>query len=131
NNLPILQAGSCGDAFWTGGAINVENGAADLTPGDSDKYCNGENDIPFGSVDATGTPEGTAVAPINKYFCNLLNAIGVKADSTGFAADGGTEEVTHFGLYDNTADFFGGDDSRTAQPVINSPGQFDLKTPPV
>jgi hypothetical protein len=52
----------------------------------------------------------------------------VKADSTGFAAEGGTEEVIHFGRYDNTADFF---DGGTAEPKINSPGQFDLKTPPV
>ncbi len=130
NNMPIVQAGSCGEAFWTGGAINVDNGAADLSPGDSDKYCNGQDNIPLGEVDSTGTPEGTAVAPINKYFCNLLNAIGVKADNSGFPAVGGTEEVTHFGLYDDTSLFFGGDDDRNADPVINSPGQFDLKTPP-
>lgn len=55
----------------------------------------------------------------------------MKADSSGFAADGGTEAVTHFGLYDDTALFFGGDDDRSAVPVINNPGEFDLKTPPV
>jgi hypothetical protein len=129
NNMPIIQAGSCGGAFWTGGAINVDGGAADLTVGDSDRYCNGENNIPLGSVDATGTPEGIAVAPINKYYCNLMNAIGVKADATGFAAVGGQEEVTHFGMYDNTADFFGGDRNPAK---INNPGQFtELKSAPV
>jgi len=128
NNLPIIHAGNCGGAFWTGGAINVDGGTADLALGDSDKYCNGTNDIPFGSVTDTGTPGNVAVAPINKYFCNLLNAIGVKADGTGFPTEGGQEAVTHFGMYDNTADFFGGG---TAEPKINSPGEFaELKVAP-
>src|SRR6187399_887153 len=128
NNLPILQAGNCGGAFWTGGAINVDGGAADLTVGDSDKYCNGDDNIPINAVDSTGTAEGIAVAPINKYFCNLLNAIGVKADSTGFATVGGQEPVTHFGKYDNTADFFGMD---RVPPTINNPGEFaELKVAP-
>jgi hypothetical protein len=59
-----------------------------------------------------------------------LNAIGVKADSSGFATPGGTEPVTHFGMFDNTADFFGGA-SAGDPPNITSPGEFDLKTPPV
>ena len=121
NNLPIIQAGSCGGYFKTGQAINVDTGSADLTQGNSDKYCNGDNFVPMNEVDTTGTPEGTAVAPINKYYCNLMNALGVKAGSDGFPAEGGTEEVTHFGMYDNTADFFGGG-SNPAR--ITNPGEF-------
>ncbi len=121
NNLPIIQAGGCGGYFKTGQAINVETGSADLTRGNSDKYCNGEDFIPTNQVDTTGTPEGTAAAPINKYYCNLMNAIGVKAGPDGFPAEGGTQEVTHFGMYDNTADFFGGGSN---EPRINSPGEF-------
>jgi hypothetical protein len=34
-----------------------------------------------------------ASMPINKYFCNLMNAIGVKADASGYATKGGTEPV--------------------------------------
>lgn len=121
NNLPIIHAGSCGGYFKTGQAINVHDGSADLTTGNSDKYCNGENFIPTNQVDTTGTPEGVAVAPINKYFCNLMNALGVRAGSDGFPAENGTEEVTHFGMYDNTADFFGGGSN---PPKINNPGEF-------
>ena len=33
NNLPILQAGSCGGYFKTGWAVNVEGGTADMTAG--------------------------------------------------------------------------------------------------
>jgi len=121
NNLPIIHAGSCGGHFKTGQAINVDTGAANLTKGNSDKFCNGDNFIPMNEVDTTGTPEGTAVAPINKYFCNIMNALGVKAGSDGFPKEGGTQEVTHFGMYDNTADFFGGG---TNPAKINNPGEF-------
>lgn len=121
NNLPIIHAGSCGGYFKTGQAVNVENGAANMTPGNSDKYCNGTNFIPMNEVDTTGTADGTAEAPINKYFCNLMNALGVKAGSDGFPKEGGTQEVTHFGMYDKTSDFFGGG---TNPPKINSPGEF-------
>ena len=121
NNLPIIQAGSCGGYFKTGQAINVDGGAADLSKGNSDKYCNGDNFVPTAEVDTTGTPEGTAEAPINKYYCNIMNALGVKAGPDGFPAEGGTEEVTHYGRYDNTADFFGGG---TNPPKINNPGEY-------
>lgn len=121
NNLPIIHAGSCGGYFKTGQAVNVDNGAANLTRGNSDKYCNGTDFIPTNEVDTTGTTEGTAVAPINKYFCNLMNALGVKAGADGFPKEGGTQEVTHFGMYDKTSDFFGGG---TNPPKINNPGEF-------
>ena len=43
----------------------------------------------------TGTPATTANAPINKYFYNLMNALGVKGDATtGFPSKAGTGPVT-------------------------------------
>ena len=57
---------------------------------------------PIGSLDSVGTPPTVATMPINKYFCNLMNAIGVKAGADGFPAVGGTNEVTQFGKYDDT-----------------------------
>jgi hypothetical protein len=61
-------------------------------------------------------------APINKYFCNLMNAIGVKAGADGFPAVGGTQEVTHYGMYDKTEDFASGGSNPA---TINSPGGFE------
>ena len=57
--------------------------------------------------------------PINKYFCSLMNAIGVKAGADGFAAKGGAQEVTHFGKYDDTKLF---NSNEPAQ--IKSPGEY-------
>lgn len=37
-----------------------------------------------------------------------MNAIGVKAAPDGFPTVGGTEEVTHYGMYDRTEDFVSG-----------------------
>ena len=120
NNLPILQAGSCGGYFKTGWAINVDGGTADMSPGNSDKDCaNGQS--PINSLDGVGTPAATASQPINKYYCNLLNAIGAKADSTGYAAPGGTAPVTKFGKYDNTKYFA---DGGTRASVIEKPGEY-------
>jgi hypothetical protein len=118
NNLPILQAGSCGDYFKVGQAVNVEGGKADMTPGHSDEDCVGDQ-TPFADIDAWGTPPDVATQPINKYFCNLMNAIGVKAGADGFAAKGGTEPVTRFGKYDDTTLF------RTDTPaIIKNPGEY-------
>jgi hypothetical protein len=122
NNIPILQAGSCGGYFKTGQAVNVDGGAADLTVGHSEDDCkNGQST----DLDGVGTPGDVAKAPINKYFCNLMNAIGVKAGADGFPAIGGTAEVTHFGKYDDTKLFKGAGPN----PVtIKDPGEFtDLK----
>jgi hypothetical protein len=59
--------------------------------------------------------------PINKYFCNLLNAIGVKGGPDGFPLKGGMAEVSKFGKYDDTKLFKGGGPN----PVtINSPGEY-------
>jgi hypothetical protein len=57
--------------------------------------------------------------PINKYFCNLMNAIGVKADASGYASKGGTEPVSRFGKYDDSKLF------NTNQPsAIANPGEY-------
>jgi Protein of unknown function (DUF1552) len=120
NNLPILQAGSCGGYFKTGQAINVEGAKADMSAGKSDSDCaNGQS--PFGSLDGVGTPATVATMPINKYFCNLLNAIGAKAGADGYAAPGGTAPVTKFGKYDDTKLFA---DGGTRASVIANPGEY-------
>jgi len=49
----------------------------------------------------TGTPIEFGNAPINKYFCNLMNVIGVRAGSDAFPAP----KATHYGMYDDTRDF--------------------------
>jgi Protein of unknown function (DUF1552) len=118
NNLPILQAGSCGDYFKTGWAINVENANPNMTPGHSDEDCkNGQT--PYANLEMWGTPPNVATQPINKYYCNLMNAMGVKAGADGFAAKGGTEPVTRFGKYDDTTLF------PTNEPaVIKNPGEY-------
>ena len=72
-------------------------------------------------IKQTGTPVEFANAPINKYYCNLMNAIGVKAGPDGFPALDGIEKVTHFGMYDNTKDFASGGMN---PPSINDPGEF-------
>lgn len=120
NNMPILQAGSCGGYFKVGQAVNVEDGSANMSRGNSEGVCGpGQSEFNFQQVNTTGTPATVGNAPINKYFCNLMNAIGVKAGPNGFPAVGGTQEVTHFGKYDDTT-LFAGD-----QPVtIKDPGGF-------
>jgi hypothetical protein len=117
NNLPIVQVGSCGGYFKTGWAVNVEDGSPTLSTGNSEVQC-GETGNTGGS---TGTDPGLANAPINKYYCNLMNALGVMAGSDGFPAVGGSAEVTHFGMYDKTEDFIGGG---TNPPAIHDPGEY-------
>ena len=118
NNLPIVQAGSAGGYFKVGQAVNVEDGSATFTRGNSEGPC-----ADGGNVNATetGTPKEFGNAPINKYYCNLMNAIGVKAGPDGFPAEGGTQEVTHYGKYDKTEDFATGGSAPTN---ISSPGEF-------
>jgi hypothetical protein len=120
NNLPILQAGSCGGYFKTGWAINVEGAATAMSQGNSDKDCvNGQS--PINSLDSLGTPSNVATMPINKYYCNLLNAIGAKADATGYTVPGGTMPVSKFGKYDDTKLFA---DGGTMPSVIKNPGEY-------
>jgi hypothetical protein len=63
--------------------------------------------VDVGKFKSAGTPREIADAPINKHFCNPMNAIGVKAGPDGFASEGGTEEVTHCGVYDRKEDCAG------------------------
>jgi hypothetical protein len=130
NNLPILQAGSCGGYFKTGQAINVENTSgkdtggtpnAAMSVGNSDGDC--VNGSTLSNLDSAGTTSTIATQPINKYFCNLMNAVGVKADSTGFPVKGGTMPVTKFGKYDDTTLFKGGG---TAAATIKDPGEYTI-----
>lgn len=121
NNLPIVQAGGCGGYFKTGCAVNVDGGASDLHRGNSSAACDTTGVIEIDDFKATGTPLEFGNAPINKYYCNLMNAIGVKAGADGFPAVGGTEEVTHYGMYDDTRDFASGGEN---PPLINNPGEF-------
>jgi hypothetical protein len=129
NNLPIIQAGSCGGYFKTGWTINLDTtntGSATLTQGSSESQCadgttagqaNGINQ-------STGTPATTANAPINKYFYNLMNAMGVKGDATsGFPSKTGTGPVTHFGYSDLTTDFDGGLGA-VSGATIHMPGEY-------
>ena len=120
NNLPILQAGSCGGYFKTGWAINVDGATTNMSVGNSDGDC--QNGSTLSNLDSAGTtPSTVASQPINKYFCNLMNAIGVKADATGFPVKGGTQPVTHYGMYDDSSLFTGGG-TKTAQ--IKNPGEY-------
>jgi Protein of unknown function (DUF1552) len=120
NNLPILQAGNCGGYFKTGWAINVDGAKTDLSVGNSDGDCQNGNTL--SNLDNAGTmPATLASQPINKYFCNLMNAIGVKADSTGFPKKGGTQPVTKYGMYDDSSLFKGGG---TNPASIKNPGEY-------
>jgi hypothetical protein len=122
NNLPIVQVGSCGGYFKTGVAVNVEDGSADLTTGNSESVCTeGTPDQVNAVTQSTGTDASIANAPINKYYCNLMNALGVMGGEDGFPLKGGTGAVTKFGRYDRTEDFIGGD---VNPPTIHSPGEF-------
>ncbi|WP_438034505.1 DUF1552 domain-containing protein [Sorangium sp. So ce204] len=122
NNMPIVQAGSAGGYFKTGWAVNVDDGSPDLTTGNSEITCaDGTSDQVDAISQETGTDPSLANAPINKYFCNLMNALGVKAGADGFPAPGGSAPVTHFGMYDRTEDFIGGG---TNPPTIHDPGEF-------
>ena len=120
NNLPILHAGSCGGYFKMGRAVNVDDGSSDLHRGNSETPCDEEGVI--SDSKSAGTPPDIANAPINKYYCNLMNAIGVKAGPDGFPRVGGTEEVTHYGMYDRTEDFASGG---ALPPLISDPGGFE------
>ena len=118
NNMPILQAGGCGGYFKTGQAINVAKAQADMSPGHSTEDCkNGMST----NLDAVGTPSDIASMPINKYYCNLMNAIGVKAGADGAPVIGGTAPVTKFGKYDDTKLF---SDGGSKDPIFANPGEY-------
>ena len=135
NNTPIIQAGSLGGYFKTGWAINVDPGAPaaeNLSMGNSVSACTDgtSNQTINGTTQSTGTDPKIANAPINKYFCNLMNAMGVKAGADGYPAKGGSAEVIKFGYSDQTQDFIGGKGA-VAGATIHSPGEFtELKASP-
>ncbi len=122
NNLPIVQAGSAGGYFKTGWTVNVDDGSPTLSNGNSESACLDDPPSINGINQTTGTDPTLANAPINKYYCNLMNALGVKAGADGFPLKDGPAEVTRFGMYDKTEDFIGGG---SVLPVIHSPGAFD------
>ncbi|WP_437581913.1 DUF1552 domain-containing protein [Sorangium sp. So ce887] len=122
NNAPILQAGSAGGYFKTGQIINVDP-AWTPTNGNSMAQCADGTGEANGVTQATGTDPSVANAPINKYFCNIMNAMGVKAGADGFPAKGGSAEVTKFGYSDRTEDFIGGKGA-VAGATIHDPGEF-------
>jgi hypothetical protein len=128
NNLPVIQAGGCGGYFKTGWTVNVDTGdpgSPTLTRGNSEAQC--ADGTASGKVDGvsagTGTDPSVANGPINKYFYNLMNAVGVKADASGFPAKGGTAEVSRFGYSDRTTDFNGGFGA-VAGATIHDPGEY-------
>ncbi|HEX6242317.1 MAG TPA: DUF1552 domain-containing protein [Polyangiales bacterium] len=129
NNAPIIQAGSAGGYFKTGWTINVDPAApaaVNLSNGNSMSACTDgtANQMINGTTQSTGTPAKVASAPINKYFCNVMNAMGVKAGADGFPAKGGADRVTKFGYSDKTEDFIGGKGA-VAGATIHSPGEFE------
>ncbi|MDD9969687.1 MAG: DUF1552 domain-containing protein [Myxococcales bacterium] len=128
NNAPILQAGSAGGYFKTGAIINVDPGApgaSDMSNGASMSACtDGTSGQRInGTTQSTGTDPTVANAPINKYFYNLMNAMGVKAGADGYPEKGGSAEVSKFGYSDQTEDFIGGAGAVT-DAGIHDPGEF-------
>jgi hypothetical protein len=130
NNLPIIQAGGCAGYFKVGATVQVDTATPSSTTaaqwaGNSESQCadGGTDEQANGLGQATGTATGIANAPINKYFYNIMNAMGVKADSTGFPVKGGTMPVTKFGYSDLTTDFAGGAGA-VKSAAIHSPGEF-------
>ncbi|HYQ17001.1 MAG TPA: DUF1552 domain-containing protein [Polyangiaceae bacterium] len=132
NNLPIIQAGSGGGYFKTGKVINLDSGSG-ATPeqmlGRSLAHCTADTDTMITGIDqATGTPPEFGNAPINKYFCNIMNAMGMRAGADGFpAVDGPSSEVTHFGYSDKTEDFCGGVGAVEGAGIHDPGGFSELK----
>lgn len=128
NNAPIIQAGSAGGYFKTGKIINLDpmSGAtAEQMLGRSLSQCvDGAPQTSNGVTQATGTEAKYGNAPVNKYFCNIMNAMGMKADAKGYPAkDGPGSEVTHYGYSDKTEDFCGGEGA-VSGATIHNPGAF-------
>ncbi|WP_437731320.1 DUF1552 domain-containing protein [Sorangium sp. So ce1335] len=126
NNAPIIQAGSAGGYFKTGQIINVDPGSTP-TNGNSMSQCANGTGMVNGVNQATGTDPKVGNAPINKYFVNIMNAMGVKAGPDGFPAKGGSAEVTHFGYSDKTEEFIGGKGAVAGAKIHNPGGFTELK----
>jgi hypothetical protein len=128
NNAPIIQAGGCGGYFKTGRIVHLDptSGATEEDMlGRSLAQCTADTtDMANGVTQATGTDPRFGNAPVNKYFCNLMNAMGLRADAEGYPAkDGPAGEVTHYGYSDKTEDFCGGAGA-VAGATIHDPGAF-------
>jgi hypothetical protein len=128
NNAPIIQAGGGGGYFKTGRIVNLDaaSGAtAQQMLGRSLSQCvDGAPQTSDGVSQGTGTEAKYGNMPVNKYYCNIMNAMGMKADAMGYPAkDGPASEVTHFGYSDKTEDFAGGKGA-VAGATIHSPGGF-------
>lgn len=128
NNTPIIQAGGGAGYFKTGKVVHLDpdSGASegDLLGRSLDQCFEDPNGEANGVNQATGTDPRFGNAPVNKYFCNIMNALGVRADAAGYPAkDGPSAEVTHFGYADRTEDFCGGAGA-VADAGIHQPGAF-------
>jgi hypothetical protein len=128
NNATIIQAGSAGGYFKTGKIVHLDPGSG-ATPeqmlGRSLAQCTEGTDMMVdGIMQGTGTEPQFGNAPINKYYCNLMKAMGLRADAAGYPAkDGVQSEVTHFGYSDKTEDFCGGAGA-VPDAGIHDPGAY-------
>jgi hypothetical protein len=128
NNSPIIQAGSGGGYFKTGKIVNLDAAsgatAEDMLGRSLDQCFEGNTDMADGVSQSTGTDPRFGNAPVNKYFCNIMNAMGLRADTSGYPLkDGPAAEVTRFGYSDKTEDFCGGAGA-VADATIHDPGAF-------
>jgi len=132
NNTPLIQAGSGGGYFKQGKIINLDTTSGG-TPTDflgrSLSQCvDGAPQTSDGVSQGTGTVAKFGNMPINKYFCNVMTAMGMKADANGFPAKGGPgSEVTHYGYSDKTEDFAGGPDAVPDHKIHDPGGYMQLK----
>ncbi|HYQ02485.1 MAG TPA: DUF1552 domain-containing protein [Polyangiaceae bacterium] len=134
NNTPLIQAGSGAGYFKTGKIINLDadanpTGTATNYLGRSLSQCvDGTTTMADGVSQGTGTEAKYGNQPINKYFCNVMTAMGIKADAMGFPAKGGpASEVTHFGYSDKTSDFAGGQGAVKDAAIHDAGGFVKLK----
>jgi hypothetical protein len=127
NNAPIIQAGSGGGYFKTGQIINLDSASgatAEQMLGKSMEQCTDDGGTSNGVNQGTATDAKFGNRPINKYFVNWMNALGIKADEKGYPSKGGSNtEVTHFGYSDKTEDFCGGLGA-VQGATIHDPGGF-------
>src|SRR6185369_4586126 len=121
-------AGSGGGYFKTGKIINLDPDsgatATDMLGRSMSQCADGTDMMVDGVNKGTGTDPRFGNAPINKYFCNVMNAMGLKADAAGYPTkDGPANEVTHYGYSDKTEDFCGGAGA-VPGATIHQPGGF-------
>jgi len=132
NNTPLLQAGSGGGYFKQGKIINLDTtsgGTPQDFQGRSLAQCvEGAPQTSDGVSQGTGTVAKFGNMPINKYFCNVMTAIGMKAGADGFPMKNGPgSEVTHYGYSDKTEDFAGGLDAVKDHKIHDPGGWMQLK----